>query len=75
MTILMRMIQNNLLKNDDLLLMWFNTWKYEREESLSIIPLIRTIEIELENKILKLKENNDAKGNIDSNILRFLGID
>jgi predicted KAP-like P-loop ATPase len=50
MTILMRMIQNNLLKNDDLLLMWFNAWKYEREESLSIIPLIRTIEIELQNK-------------------------
>jgi predicted KAP-like P-loop ATPase len=75
MTILMRMIQNNLLKNDDLLLMWFNAWKYEREESLSIIPLIRTIEIELQNKILKLKENNDTKGNIDSNILRFLGVD
>jgi hypothetical protein len=75
MTILMRMIQNNLLKNDDLLLMWFNAWKYEREESLSIIPLIRTIEIELQNKILKLKENNDTEGNIDSNILRFLGVD
>jgi hypothetical protein len=75
MTILMRMIQNNLLKNDDLLLMWFNAWKYEREESLSIIPLIRPIEIELQNKILKLKENNDTKGNIDSNILRFLGVD
>jgi hypothetical protein len=55
--------------------MWFNAWKYEREESLSIIPLIRTIEIELQNKILKLKENNDTKGNIDSNILRFLGVD
>ena len=71
----MRMIQKNLLKNDDLLLIWFNAWKYEREESLAIIPLIRTIEIELENKILKLKENNDTKGNIDSNILRFLGLD
>jgi hypothetical protein len=55
--------------------MWFNAWKYEREESQSIIPLIRTIEIELQNKILKLKENNDTKGNIDSNILRFLGVD
>jgi hypothetical protein len=59
-TTLMKMIEKKLRDNhrNDILAVWFDAWKYEREKYLAIIPFIRTIEIELENKLIQLKESN-----------------
>jgi predicted KAP-like P-loop ATPase len=35
-TNLMRIIQNKLIKNNKILTVWFNAWKYEREEYMAI---------------------------------------
>ena len=56
----MKMIEKRLTDNHrtDILAVWFDAWKYEREKYLAVIPFIRTIEIELENKLIQLKGNN-----------------
>lgn len=43
-TTLMKLIQHKLGNDkDELLTVWFNAWRYEREEDLSIIALMKTI--------------------------------
>ena len=52
-TTLMKMIQKSLKDNnrDNILVVWFDAWKYEKEKYLAIVPFIRTIKIALENDI------------------------
>src|SRR5215212_11363400 len=59
-TTLMKMIEKKLRDNhgNHILAVWFDAWKYEKEKYLAVIPFIRTIEIELENKLIQLKKNN-----------------
>ena len=33
----------------DILTVWFNAWKYEKETYLAVIPFLRTIKITLDN--------------------------
>jgi hypothetical protein len=50
-TTLMKMIEKKLKDNNhnDILVVWFDAWKYEKEKYLAIVPFIRTIKIALEN--------------------------
>jgi tetratricopeptide (TPR) repeat protein/GTPase SAR1 family protein len=59
-TSLMKMIKDKLLNKDNILTVWFDSWKYEKEKYLAIVPLVRTIEIELEDKMLKLKDRTES---------------
>ena len=47
-TSLMRMIKDNLDTDSDVITVWFNAWKYEKEEH-PIVPLIATIVHQLES--------------------------
>ena len=73
-TTLMKMIERNLKNHDDLLVVWFDAWKYEKEKHLAVLPFIRTIEIELENRLvqqLKGVNNSGSKLNTERwNIVR-----
>jgi predicted KAP-like P-loop ATPase len=45
-TTLMRSIYNTLTENNEnksIIPVWFNAWRYEREEQFAIIPLLKTI--------------------------------
>jgi hypothetical protein len=53
-TTLMRMIEKQLENYHDILIVWFDPWKYENEKYLAAIPFIRTIQIEVENKLIEL---------------------
>lgn len=55
-TTLMKMIERKLGNHDDILVVWFDAWKYEKEKYLAVIPFIRTIKIELEYKLLQLEK-------------------
>jgi len=52
-TTLMRMIEKQLKirDNGDILVVWFDAWKYENEKYLAVVPFIRTIETEVENRV------------------------
>ncbi len=45
----MRMIERELKNDKDTLVVWFDAWKYEKEEYLAVIPFLRTVDITLEN--------------------------
>ena len=45
----MKMIQERLEEENNIFTIWFDAWKYERESNLTIIPLLRSIYIKLEN--------------------------
>jgi hypothetical protein len=36
-------------KEKDILTVWFNAWKYEKEKYLAVVPFLRTIKITLDN--------------------------
>ena len=60
-TTLMNSIYNHLKNesrtNGSFVLVWFNAWRYEREEHFAIIPLLKTIELAIpEKKYSNLKE-------------------
>jgi uncharacterized protein YjbI with pentapeptide repeats len=42
-TTLMKLIQNELVNDENILTVWFNAWKYEREEQFALIALMKTI--------------------------------
>ena len=48
-TTLMRMIEEQLHKNDKILTIWFDAWRYEYERYLAITPLLKLIKTQLEN--------------------------
>jgi len=45
----MKMIQEELDKNEKILTVWFDAWRYEKEEYLAVMPFLRTTKIALEN--------------------------
>ena len=60
------MIEKKLENYDDILIVWFDPWKYENEKYLAAIPFIRTIQIEVENKLIELlkeKSKNTERWN------------
>lgn len=61
-TSLMRMIQSYLSRNNGIITVWFNAWRYEQEEH-PIVPLVATIVREVErnrNIIAKLADGGNA---------------
>ncbi len=53
-TSMMRLMSQNIEKESDAIPVWFNAWRYEKEEHL-IIPLLATIITELNQRESKLK--------------------
>ncbi len=47
-TSLMSMIKQVLDDNDKVITVWFDAWKYEREEYLAVIPFLRTVKLTLD---------------------------
>src|SRR5215212_3795553 len=47
-TTLMRMIEKELIKDidkDEILTVWFDAWRYEKEKYLAVIPFLRQVRI------------------------------
>lgn len=42
-TTLMKSIEKKLNEDKDIVTIWFNAWRYEREEQLTIVSLLKTI--------------------------------
>ena len=61
-TTLMKMIERNLESHDDTLVVWFDAWKYEKEKHLTVLPFIRTVEIELENRLIQQLKGANSSG-------------
>ncbi len=47
-TSLMRMTKKILDDNEKVITVWFDAWRYEREENLGVIPFLRTIKLTLD---------------------------
>src|SRR5919199_1738144 len=47
-TSLMKMTKQILDENDKIVTVWFDAWRYEREEYLAVIPFLRTVELRLD---------------------------
>jgi hypothetical protein len=58
-TTLMKMILQELEKNSKILPVWFDAWRYEREDDLAVIPFLRTVSIALDNFLNKLEDQNE----------------
>ena len=71
-TTLMQMIKNELQKseyNDNILLVWFDAWRYqENEEFSALVPLVRTIILHLEEYVLKLEIEKNPKTVVIKNL-------
>ncbi len=51
---LMQDIKNRLAKEKDILTVWFNAWRYERENQYAIVSLLKTIAYEMDkNSVYK----------------------
>jgi KAP family P-loop domain len=42
-TTIMKLIEQEFSKEDDIVTVWFNAWRYEREEQFAVIALMKTI--------------------------------
>ena len=62
-TSLMRMIQKELLDKPDIVTVWFNAWRYEKEQH-PIVPLVGTIVAELEAFESRSHKNHDSSKNL-----------
>jgi hypothetical protein len=49
-TTMIRLIRRQISEYDNILTVWFNPWRYERERYLGVIPFLRSLKIELVNK-------------------------
>lgn len=47
-TSLMLMIKQILDNNENVITVWFDAWRYEREENLAVIPFLRTLKLTLD---------------------------
>ena len=56
-TSLMSMIKQILDGNDKIVTVWFDAWRYEREEYLAVIPFLRTVKLSLD-AVQKFKAGN-----------------
>lgn len=59
-TTLMRAIERELQKRPGVVTVWFNAWRYEREEHL-IVPLLDTLRDELERRAASRKGTKNAR--------------
>jgi hypothetical protein len=63
-TTLMSMIHTRLEHNNEklpnVLPVWFNAWRYEKEERLAVIPFLRTISIALDNFLRTHKDQDES---------------
>lgn len=69
-TSLMRMIERNLDENEDVLCVWFNAWRYEKDDH-PVVPLVATIIKKIEKNETFLQKLGD-KGNSLLKILRAI---
>ena len=69
-TSLMRMIEKDLDENEDVLCVWFNAWRYEKEDH-PVVPLVATIIKKIEKNETFLQKLGD-KGNSLLKILRAI---
>jgi uncharacterized protein YjbI with pentapeptide repeats len=62
-TTLMQMIKEEVDKNysDNVQTIWFDAWRYEKEEYSAMVPLIRTIILSLNNTILNSNDTEKKK--------------
>lgn len=60
-TSLMRLMKKEMEKEKGAAAVWFNAWRYEKEEHL-IVPLVATINKELEKRDWPIKLRDGAKG-------------
>jgi hypothetical protein len=71
-TSLMKMTKQILDENDKIVTVWFDAWRYEREEYLAVIPFLRTVELRLDEIIRRDKTGkwqivkNGTKKTIDA---------
>ena len=47
-TTMMLMIQNILEKNENIVTVWFDAWRYEKEQNMTIIPFLRTVKLKID---------------------------
>ena len=61
-TTLMKMMQEEISKYPNIAqTIWFDSWRYEREEYSALVPLVRTIIIGIQNSIIKTTDNVNIK--------------
>jgi len=65
-TTLMQMMQDEIDRNysDNVQTVWFDAWRYEKEEYSAMIPLLRTIILSLNNAI-ENSEDSEKKNILD----------
>jgi tetratricopeptide (TPR) repeat protein len=75
-TTLMLLIGEQLEENKKILLVWFDAWRYEREEYLAVIPFLRTMRLKLEQFTMsnptETHKWNGVKEGIERTITAFL---
>jgi predicted KAP-like P-loop ATPase len=74
-TSLMRMVEKK-IQGDKVLTIWFNAWRYEREDQFALIPLMREISRSIEIKGSEFKKLKDSikasiKATLDSTEVGF----
>jgi predicted KAP-like P-loop ATPase len=64
----MNMTKEILDKNDKIVTVWFDAWRYEREEHLAVIPFLRTVKLSLDATHKSKSENweNVKKGVVNA---------
>jgi uncharacterized protein YjbI with pentapeptide repeats len=71
-TTLMEMIRNELKQkySDNVETVWFDSWRYEREEFSAMVPLLRTIILSIEDRLEKIRNSGgeDKKRQVLSNL-------
>jgi tetratricopeptide (TPR) repeat protein len=75
-TTLMSLILEQFQENEKILPVWFDAWRYEREEYLAIIPFLRTMRLKLEEHSVSNSYEahrwNSVKKGIERTINAFL---
>ena len=68
----MRLIEKNLKGQDNIVTVWFNAWRYEREEQFAIIPLLKTIAYAIPEYTPELKDLKQRIKKAGMNFLKSL---
>jgi hypothetical protein len=68
LTTLMRQIEHRLKKENDLLTMWFNAGRYERETQYTIVSLLKTIAYEMDKNSRYDKVNQIILKSLSTNL-------
>jgi predicted KAP-like P-loop ATPase len=56
----MRSIENRLKSDENILTIWFNAWKYEREEQFALISLMKTIAYKMDEQQAKYEKAKEV---------------